>query len=450
MIIFSKNKNVVVNNTILDELNVLITSKISERGYIDRISGDSSNLVDTINMLLENYYNNESVVKVDSITRKIIQLEEIDKMLKIAYDQTAVIQSMEVSSRGLVATAGVVSDTIEKISKNSHYSNITAEEVVNDIRNSIDFIIKSFSNIDAMQLDIKLVSEKVNDIKGIVDIIKEIANQTTLLSLNASIEAARSGESGKGFAVVANEIKKLAEYTKSSLTTIYDNISELDAKTGFTLKCVNEITNDLRLGKDKIDIIPNKMNEIFNLTQEINEELIKVTSMSQEQTTTTNMLSQELLELSKSEDELEKMCKRVGEKIYDISKYADSTRIALIPKVDLTMKERIEIYKTDHLLWIWKIYNMILGLDTIDENSSRNYKGCRLGKWYYSEETSEIRDNRYYKELESTHINIHREAGEAVESYKNGNKHECYVHLNNMRNLSAKVIDLLEKLKVSI
>ena len=105
----------------------------------------------------------------------------------------------------------------------------------------------------------------------------------------------------------------------------------MDAKTGFTLKCVNEITNDLRLGKDKIDIIPNKMNEILNFNQEINEELIKVTSMSQEQTTTTNMLSQELLELSKSEDELEKMCKRVGEKIYDISKYADSTRIALIP-----------------------------------------------------------------------------------------------------------------------
>ena len=450
MNIFNKRKKIIENNNVLDQLNDLIITKISERAYLNRTSDDSAKLIDTINILLENYYNNDSVIKIDNIAREIIQVEEIDKMLKIAYDQTAVIKSMETSGRDLVDTAGVVSDTIEKISKNSHDSNTTAEEVVNDVKNSIDFIIKSFSNIDTMQLDIKLVSEKVNDIKGIVDIIKEIANQTTLLSLNASIEAARAGETGKGFAVVANEINKLAEYTKSSLTTIYDNIYELDEKTNFALKCANEINNDLKLGKAKIDIIPKKINEIVKFIEVINDELAYVTSISQEQTATTNMLSQELFDLSKTEEELEKMCKGVGEKLYGISKYVDSIRVDVIKDSNLTMKERIEIYKTDHLLWIWKIYNMILGLDTIDENGARNYKGCRLGKWYYSEETSEIRDNRYYKELESTHINIHREAGEAVESYKNGNKHECYVHLNNMRNLSAKVIDLLEKLKVSI
>lgn len=102
MKVFRKKKNVVENNNTLDELSDLLTNKISERGYIDRISGDSSKLVDTINMLLESYYNNESVMKVDDITRKIIQIEEIDKMLKIAYDQTALIQSMEVSSRDIV------------------------------------------------------------------------------------------------------------------------------------------------------------------------------------------------------------------------------------------------------------------------------------------------------------------------------------------------------------
>lgn len=315
MNIFNKKKSTVLNyNNILDEFNDSILSKISKREYLDKINSDNDKLVDTINMMLENYYNNESILKVDSITRKIIQIEEIDKMLKIAYEQTGLIQSMVAGSEELAATSEVVSETIEKVSRHSNYSNIMAEEVVSDVRKSVDFMVKSFSNISSMQSDIKIVSEKVSDIKGIVDIIQQIANQTSLLSLNASIEAARAGESGRGFAVVANEIKKLAEYTKSALVTIYDNISELDEKTELTLNSANEITSNLKLGKDKIDIIPDKVNQIVNFIQEINGKLLEVSEISKEQTNTTNVLAEELTHLSNSEEDLEVICKSVGEK----------------------------------------------------------------------------------------------------------------------------------------
>lgn len=451
MDIFNKKKSVELNyNNILDELSDSILNKISKREYIDRTNIYSDKLLDTINMLLRNYYNNESILKINDITKKIIQIEEIDKMLKIAYGQTELVQSMVASSEELTATAEMVSETIQKISNSSSNSNHTAEEVVSDVRNSIDFIIKSFSNISSMQSDIKVVSEKVGDIKGIVDIIQQIANQTSLLSLNASIEAARAGESGRGFVVVANEIKKLAEYTKSALITIYDNISELDEKTELTLKSANEITRNLRLGKDKIDIIPDKVNEIVDFIQEINNELFQVSEISKEQSSTTSMLAKELTEMSKSEEYLEIMCKNVGEKIYSTSKYVDSIRIDLIEKNTLTMKEKIEIYKTDHLLWIWKIYNMILGLDEIDENVARNHNVCRLGKWYYNEDRSEVKNNKYYKELEDIHIKLHQEAGQAVENYKNGNKNKCHDNLNNMRNFSVRVLEILEKLRESL
>lgn len=451
MNIFNKKKSTVLNyNNILDEFNDSILSKISNREYLDKINSDNDKLVDTINMMLENYYNNESILKVDSITRKIIQIEEIDKMLKIAYEQTGLIQSMVAGSEELAATSEVVSETIEKVSRHSNYSNIMAEEVVSDVRKSVDFMVKSFSNISSMQSDIKIVSEKVSDIKGIVDIIQQIANQTSLLSLNASIEAARAGESGRGFAVVANEIKKLAEYTKSALVTIYDNISELDEKTELTLNSANEITSNLKLGKDKIDIIPDKVNQIVNFIQEINGKLLEVSEISKEQTNTTNVLAEELTHLSNSEEDLEVICKSVGEKIYGLSKYADSIRISLLEENDLAIKEKIEIYKTDHLLWIWKIYNMILGLDELDESAARNHMGCRLGKWYYSEERSEVKNNEYYRELEDIHIKLHQEAGQAVEHYKNGNKDKCNDNLNNMRNFSIRVLEILEKLKESL
>jgi methyl-accepting chemotaxis protein len=77
--------------------------------------------------------------------------------------------------------------------------------------------------------------EKMQDISKITETIKEIADQTNLLSLNASIESARAGEAGKGFAVVASEIRKLAEGVKDSSVTISQIIKELQDKARIIL-----------------------------------------------------------------------------------------------------------------------------------------------------------------------------------------------------------------------
>ncbi|UQZ37526.1 methyl-accepting chemotaxis protein [Paenibacillus sp. PK3_47] len=75
------------------------------------------------------------------------------------------------------------------------------------------------------------LSRQSEQIGQIVDVISEIANQTGLLSLNASIEAARAGEHGRGFGVVANEVKKLAERTNTSIVHIIDVIKQIQAST---------------------------------------------------------------------------------------------------------------------------------------------------------------------------------------------------------------------------
>ena len=99
-----------------------------------------------------------------------------------------------------------------------------------------------------------------SEIKKVVEIVKGIADQTNLLALNASIESARAGEHGKGFAVVANEVRTLAEQTKSSVS----NVVSLINKTNLQITNVSTKTVQVNeLVKEGF----NKMNEISEFFQ---------------------------------------------------------------------------------------------------------------------------------------------------------------------------------------
>ena len=78
----------------------------------------------------------------------------------------------------------------------------------------------------------------------------------------------------------------------------------------------------------------------------------------------------------------------------------------------------IEIYKTDHLLWRWRVYNMLLGNEKVDVNVVGDYKKCRLGMWYYGIECDKFRNHKAFMELEKPHIELHEVAKEAVLAYK--------------------------------
>lgn len=389
----------------------------------------------------------EAASGIAHIIEKNAEIMFVKDLIESINSQNLNIQNVTASTEEITASIQEVGHSAAKVSEHTETSVEQVTTGRDEIVHSLDKIFQTENQFEEIVQKFNQLERYINTISDVVKLINDIADQTNLLALNASIEAARAGEHGKGFAVVASEVRKLAENTVKSLHEVNNSVTNLRNISHEVSGSINQTANAVKTATDEAKQSIDVLDEIIEIVKNINEETNNTAAVTEEQAAAISDISYRMQEIATLSDHVHELGENTGSAIYQLSKAIDYFRIEFITKNNIKLSTPALLYlsKADHILWKWRVYNMFLGNETIDSTTIASHKDCRLGKWYFGEDTKKrFGHMKSYNELDMYHKKVHDYAKQAATLYEQNRMKEAQATLHELEQASNMVVQYID------
>ncbi len=254
------------NKDLSSQITLNTKDEINE--IMDSVNSLINDVARALNAAKENAIENASVAEELSSTSLQIG-KRAEEEAKVVFETTN--DAKEVANA--IVDASVQSQNVKESTSHAQKSLLSAQNLLNE---TIAQLSQTAEAEAAMNERLNHLSVEAEQVKSVLDVIGDIADQTNLLALNAAIEAARAGEHGRGFAVVADEVRKLAERTQKSLietnatvNVIVQSISDISGEMNHNAKRIHELSEFSHQVTTQTNNAATILNESVQATDEV-------------------------------------------------------------------------------------------------------------------------------------------------------------------------------------